>query len=303
MFAFVPETSGLDNSHNEFAIGFNPPKDIIVDDIIPKGNTSYKQSFGSLYKKGNTGFKVQIYKTNTKKVIDDLFDYSGKSTELTQYTQRFHTPDENTQYIVKTSRVTTYRQLLTCYKEAMMTEKIYSTQRNCVNGSDLVCKPIICIPVFKKYWRFVFVSTVASGIPVSKLLGFWGRTIHKVCKETMYADLTQGCDSLWRLGFVHNDLHPDNIIYDVKNRKVTFIDLETAVEVLPKVTAEYIETQNDSTVDCYVTFSVVMLTPALHMLRHSEQWLNEFTQKKKGECRVLHNIDSNFLPTVKEIIE
>jgi len=302
MFAFVPEVSNLDNSHNSFAIGFNPPDNVNVDDIILDGSISYNKQFGNLFKKGNTGFKVKIYKTNQIDIINNLIDYSGKNSELSQYNKQFNPAEEGTQYIVKTSSVKTYRQLLTCYKEAIMTDKIYSTQRNGVNGSTLVCKPIMCIPVFKKYWRFVFVSSIATGVPVSSLLGFWGRTIHKVCKKTMYADLTKGCDSLWRLGFTHNDLHPDNILYDAKNRRVTFIDLETAVEVMPKTTEEYIDKQNDTTVDCYVTFEVVMLQPAMYMLRHSEQWLNEFTEKKKGECRVLHNIDSNFLPSVKEII-
>ena len=301
MFAFVPEVSNIDDKYTELSVGFNPSTSINIDDEIPVGSNNYKGSYGTLFKKGNNGWKVKIFKTKDLSKIRNLINYNVD--DLKEYQKQFNNLEEGKDYIVKVSKVTTYRRLMTCYKEAVMTNKIYNSVRNTVDGSDLVCKPYICTPVYDKCWRFVFVSSVASGESVSTLLTLRRRLFRSVCKETMYHDLTEACDKLWRLGFVHNDLHPDNILYDIKTKKVTFIDLETSVEVMPEVTEKYIEAQTDTKpVDCYVTFNIVMLNPALNMLRHSEKWLNEFSEKKPGESRVLHNVDSTFLYAMRDML-
>lgn len=302
MFAFVPEVSKLDDSHTEFAVGFNPSPLLDIDSKIHPASIKYSGNYGKLFKKGNNGWGVKVYKTKELKTLISLLKYDVN--DLKDYQNHFHNLVEGESYIVKVTKVSTYRKLLTCYKEAIMTTKIHTLQRNNVDGSNLVCKPYLCTPVYDKCWKFVFVSSIAKGKSVSSLLTFSGRLFNSVSNKTMYQDLTEACDKLWRLGFVHNDLHPDNILYDTKTRTVTFIDLETAVEVMPEVTEQYIEQQKDSEpVDCYVTFNIVMLEPALHMLRHSEKWLNEFSEKKPGECRLLYNIDSTFLLTIREIMK
>ena len=300
MVGLVPEISNLDDSHSAYAMGF--VNDVAnVDATLPDGKGHYSHDFGSLFKKCSNIYAVKIYKTQDINTINHLIGYDVPSVTLSQYKHVFAQPKVGAQFIVKVSTVSTYRQLLTCYKEAIMTNKIYSTERNDIKGADLVCTPVMCVPVFKKTWRFVFVSSIAQGVPVSSLLGFWKRTFYGVKKQQMYQDLEKACDSLWRLGFAHNDLHPCNVMYDVQKRKVTFIDLETAVEVLPNVATAYIETMDASDdVSCYVTFNRVMLEPALNMLRLSEKWLHEFTSKPQGECRVLYNIDSEFLLKIRE---
>lgn len=301
MVAFVPEVSNIDDKYIEFSVGFNPSITVNIDEVISTSSTGFDGSYGKLYKKGNNGWKVKIYKTKDLEIIQKLINCNVDG--LQEYKKQFNNLEEGKDYVIKVSKVSTYRQLLTCYKEAIMTNKIYNSKRNNVDGSELVCKPYVCTPVFSKSWRFVFVSSVGMGKSVSSLLTFRRSLFRAVCKETMYNNLTEACDKLWRLGFVHNDLHPDNILYNTKTHKVTFIDLETSVEVMPEVTKRYIETQKDTEpVDCYVTFNIVMLDPALHMLRHSEKWLNEFSEKKPGKSRLLHNIDSTFLSAIRDMI-
>jgi serine/threonine protein kinase len=303
MFGFVPEISCLDEKHTEYAVGFNPSMTYDVDDKIPTSASSFTGKFGTLFKKGNIGFGVEIYKTKNISSIKDLVEFN--TVNLKEYKKVFNLLDEGQEYIVKVSSVSTYRELFTCYKEAVMTNKIYTAQSKNVFGKELVCKPYLCLPLFtKSSWKFVFITNVARGIVLSSALGFFGRTLHRINKQAMYNDLSQACDRLWHLGYTHNDLHPNNIFYDPKSRKVTFIDLETSVEVLPEIKDKYVQKQMETeAVDCFVTFNLVMLEPALHMLRHSEKWLNEFSEKKPGECRVLHNIDSAFLMKVRDILQ
>lgn len=303
MVLFVPETSNVSHSDTHLALGFHLPANLTknVDQTLPKdGVFKFNGSFGKLFKKGNADANVKLYKTKT---LDNLTNYNLPD-EMLQFAYTFNKAEDKTKYIVKVTSVKTYRALLTCFKEAHMTNNIYNTVRDDINGADMVCKPYICLPVFtKNKWKFVFVSSFASGVPVAKLLNPFYRGIHWLCKYEIYSNLSKACDTFWKLGFAHNDLHPNNIIYDLKTKKITFIDLETSVELTSDVIQSYNEDRlMRPNTSCSSAFSYTMQEPALHMLRHSEKWLHQFTTEKKNHVPMLYNNDTEFLELVHKIM-
>lgn len=306
MFTVVPEVSLVSSNDKEatlFAFGFYPDRNVNVDSKLPAAKETFYGTFGKPFTKGNSAAKVQLFfhtTTEHDSLLDDIMKYKLPDT-LLMYQQMFNIPLENDKLVIKVSPIKTYRDMMTCFKEAMMTQRIYSTERNGVRGADLVCKPYICCPMDLRWrgWSFVTVTAFAEGIPCRKLLSLFHRLIHKVSMKELYLDLSTACDKLWKLGFVHNDLHPGNVMYSSKSRQVTFIDLETAVELPSNVIGEYINARDSVAEDCHITFNRIILTPALHLLRHSERWLNEFTIKEVGYCRGIYNVDGSLLEIIK----
>lgn len=303
MVFFVPEIAIVNHTDTHLALGFHLPEDLTknVDQSLPQYKTNnFKGTFGKLFTKGNAAASVKLYKT---KCLDDLTDYTVPG-DLAQFAQTFNKAEENTTFVVKVTPIKTYRALLTCYKEAHMNHNIHNTIRDDINGSDVVCKPYMCIPVLtKKKWMFVFVSGFASGVPVANLLCAWYRCFRSISKKEMYRNISNACDIFWKLGFAHNDLHPHNIMYDLKTKKITFIDLETSVELTSEIIQEYNDDrlQRPNTA-CNEAFRFTMQEPALHMLRHSEKWLHQFTTQKKNHVPMLYNNDTEFLDTLKKMM-
>lgn len=304
---FVPEKSNVSQSNTHFALGFHLPKNLTknVDQRLPtyevKNTYKFKGSFGKFFKKGNADAGVKLYKT---KCLDDFTNYIVP-TDMLDFAYTFNKAEtQPTTYVVKVSPVTTYRGLLTCYKEAHMNNNIHDIVRDECTGSDLVCKPYMCFPVkTKKSWKFIFVSSLAEGVPVAKLFSSWYRCFHSIQKDEMFNNLTNACDKFWKLGFAHNDLHPHNILFNHKTKQFTFIDLETSVQLTDDIVEEYITYRSLNPTVLYNTvFASIMQYPALHMLRHSETWLNQFTTQKKNHVPILYNNDTEFLSKVSEIL-
>lgn len=290
-FAYLPNVSTVSVEDTPLALGFMPPANIPLDDALPSCDTDFSVSFGKIFKKGQAG--VKIYKTKEVEIVNMLAEYA-LIDELGKYRRVFHEVDA-AKMIVKVTPISTWRELLTCFKEAMMTNRIYTTSRNGVNGSDFACKPYICTPVkMSTGWCFVFVSEMAKGVCVKTLMSFFPGKFLGVAKKEWKNVCFMACDKLWTLGFVHNDLHPGNVVYNPKDGSMKFIDLETAVEAPPEVVQQYVKVRSHSSEDCHVTFEKVMLSPAMNMLRHSESWVNEFSHKEGGS-KVLYNTDCHFL--------
>lgn len=291
-FAYLPEFSVVAENDTHLALGFTPPSDIDLDGMLPTTGTSYKGSFGKVLKSGLGG--VKVFTTRDTSIVTDIMNVNVID-EMMAYHHVLGDMDGTSKMIVKVTPVSTWRDLLTCFKEAMMTKRIYSTEKNGVSGSDCVCKPYACTPVkLGEKWHYVFVTELAKGKCVKVLQNFITRKVLKISKKEMMVKLSEACDMLWSLGFAHNDLHPGNIIYNPETKSAKFIDLETAIEVTPDVLDKYVQSRSTSSDDCYVTFQNVMLAPAMNMLRHSEGWVNEFSTNENGS-KVLYNTDCYFL--------
>lgn len=291
----MPEISSITQDKVELALGFIPPQ-TDVDSKLPVCKETFKLCYGKRFAQGNDVAKVKIYKTTNTSTIQKLITQKLPE-ELDMFREVFFAPDFGEDMVIKVTPVNTFCQVMTCFKEAKMNNRIYNTCKNGADGKTLVCKPFMCTPVYQKsQWYFVFVMTKCRGHTVSKLSSVFGRVFHGVNHKKMCIDLTKACENLWKLGFAHNDLHPKNIMYHPKTSSVTFIDLETAVEVEPNVNSLYIQSRlNHKNVPCYITFKNVMLQNALDLLRFSEGYVEEFTTKNEGECRLIYNTDCEFL--------
>jgi serine/threonine protein kinase len=291
---FVPKVSNIKFENVHLAVGFVPEMNTNLDDALPKSNHIYTDGFGKLYSKGNTEAGVKIYKTTDHSIFESLMKVS-LPTELSSF--RFiNTPNTSEKLIVKVTPIFNNRGLMTSHKEVMMNHRIFASSKNGVNGSDYVCEPFLGTPVYTRSgWCFVFVSSYCKGYTVATLLSSFQRLLKGVNYSKMYDDIAHACDAFWTLGFAHNDLHPGNIMYNPKTRFVTFIDLETAVEVEPYVNDAYINCKLAGDVVCHINFEKVMLPNALNLLRYSENWLNQFTTMDHNQpmlfntdCYLLH---------------
>lgn len=291
----VPKLSSITEDNIELALGFIPPS-TDVDVNLPKGEETFMFRFGKPLAKGNDAAKVMVYTSSNASIIYRL-KTQKLPEELSMFKEVFFVPQDGEDLVIKVTPVDTIRKVMTCFKEAKMNHRIFNTCKNGADGKNLVCKPFMCTLVYQKTgWHFVFVTTLCHGQTVSKLSSVFGRLLYGVSKKKMGADLTKACDDLWKLGFAHNDLHPRNIIYNPKTSSVTFIDLETAVEVEPEVNAKYIQSRlYDSDVVCHITFKKVMLSNALDLLRLSEEYVEDFTTQYEGESKLLFNTDCDFL--------
>jgi serine/threonine protein kinase len=305
-FAILPKETTITNENKHLALGYNPPIMENVDSKLPHPTTTckYTGSLGKLYKIGRGG--VKVYKTKGPKVIGEIASYmkSGLKDDFAQYANIFNSIegcDDKEKLIVKITPIRTFRDLMTCYKEAMMTYRVYSTERNGVKGVDLVCKPYICAPFNDgKKWYFVFITTRGLGASLDKRYKMFGLMFTGLTESDVYADLDIACDKLWSLGFVHNDMKPDNVMYDVKTRRVTFIDFETSVEMPEDVTSKYIMKRQSSNVgDASSTFHEVMLSTSMNLLKSSEEYLNSYANKEEYIGDVIYNTDCGFLFQLK----
>jgi serine/threonine protein kinase len=291
----VPEVPQVDHNNVCLAVGFVPHINENLDDPLPFCKCSIMTpNFGKLLTYGNLSAHVKIYKTNCN-IINELQNVNFPNY-MTIFQELFNEFD-GVKLVVKVTPVNTYRILMTCFKEAKMTQRIFQTTRNSINGSCYVCKPYICSPIFlTSGWHFVFVSAYCKGITLSKLINPFNRLLYNVKYSKMKKTIINACDNLWKLGFVHNDLQPSNVIYNPKNNTITFIDLETTIEVETHVNNAYIQQRiKNKNTKCHIIFQKTMLDNALHLLRYSEKWLHEFTTKEHDSVRLLYNIDCNFM--------
>lgn len=296
----MPNVSTIAADKKHLAFGFNPPKVSDINSTLPSPTTEchYSGPLGKYFKAGRGG--VQIYKTKTADVVSSLSAYmNGKlRSDFAEYASGFY-PGEDSKMIVKVTPIKTYRDLMTTYKEAMMTYRVYSTERNGVCGSDLVCKPYICTPFHNgKKWCFVFVTSFGQGSTLEKSYSFFSLLFSGLSKKEIYADLDEACQKMWTLGFVHNDMKPDNVMYDAETRKVTFIDFETAVEMPEDVIDDYIQARKTSSADAYATFEMVMLRTSMNLLRSSEELCNSYAWETDAG-KVIYNTDCGFLWQLK----
>lgn len=220
-------------------------------------------------------------------------------------------------YVIKCIPVSTYRDLGTCLKQAMINHEIYTINtatQITVSSPPIVGRIYKCIPVWdtsQRRWIYVIIMEKVNGHTLEQLNSMWFRLKHWCLKfqpaydkHKLYEGLFQTISTLWWLGYTHNDLHPKNIMVNTETYHVTLIDLETCV-VIPFSEVynhrlhlsqnihpmDSFKTQVKVTIDSYKRY---LKLPAISLLSISKKFIHDFSDKDD----LLYNTDEYILDYV-----
>jgi hypothetical protein len=222
-----------------------------------------------------------------------------------------------TTYIIKCIPVTTFRDLGTCLKEAMINHEIYTI--NTATQITAQSPPIVgriykCAPVWdthKHRWIYIIIMDKVSGYTLEELNSLWFKLKHwslkfkpAYDKHKLYEGLFQTISTLWWLGYVHNDLHPRNIIVNTETYHVTLVDLETCVVVpFGEVYNHRVQLgQNIRPMDSFKkqvkltidSYKQHLKFPAMSLLNISKRFIHDFSDDND----LLYNTDEHVLEFV-----
>lgn len=141
------------------------------------------------------------------------------------------------QYVVKVVQVNCWRDAYTSMKELYMTNAIYNSKYLSCKGSDIVCKPFYgCLFWSGKKWKYLSVYEKANGFTVSQInrQRIFNREYNK---EQVILSVSNALQTLWMLGFAHNNIHDANVVYDFNNRTAKITNFAMAVRLPNHVTA------------------------------------------------------------------
>lgn len=222
-----------------------------------------------------------------------------------------------TTYIMKCIPVTTFRDLGTCLKEAMIHHEIYtinSATQITAQTPPIVCRVYQSAPVWDTSqcrWIYIIIMDKVTGYTLEKLNSIWFKMKNwslnfksAYDKNKLYEGLFQTISTLWWLGYVHNDLHPRNIIVNTETYQVTLVDLETCV-VIPfdEVYNHRLQlSQNIRPIDSFKdqvkvtidSYKQHLKFPAMSLLNISKRFIHDFSDNN----HLLYNTDEHILEFV-----
>lgn len=212
-----------------------------------------KKLFGEKFTSGNEVAKVQIYKCEAGKILDALKSYNieghslideklSEPIGLSELKKEFMSPNRSDTVIVKVSPVYRYETLYRCLREPLMAYNLYTAVGTDEDGKEIKGESICSAPYAyglvwnDSQWKFVFVQQYIKGTILSKpaLLPLFSFSY-----KTYFDQLMNACNTLWCLGYLHNDLKLDNVMQDDKEENVYFIDMELSTKTGDKFIEEY----------------------------------------------------------------
>lgn len=219
--------------------------------------------------------------------------------------------DTQTQFIVKVQPIKTVRKLLTCVKEVNIMHDIYHSKWGHLLGSDIIPQPIGGFPWWNgKKWRYITIMEKVEGVPLSKtttlLYSLWNRKMFN--KHNILNSVVQTITNFWTLGYSHNDLHFDNVIYDIKTNTAKIIDLETAVKIpnnhvekfRKHLATNIIQSMSFNSINNLSCLSNLHKTyyklPSLSLLYKA----SKYCERYEDEDNRIYNVDEYILPILRE---
>lgn len=221
-----------------------------VDAYIGQQITTYQSTTLSPYKQ-NTLIKksnLSLYTTNRGKDLYNHLMNQNLPEDLAPFRRNYvdvnEVPNGET-LVYKVTKCNSMKSLISAFKEAQMHFKLYSSSGydengNEISGADVVVKPYMIAPVYikkgwilseDKTWYMVFIQGLAKGQTLRQAGGWEG--------EVNRSSINRMMNILWSLGFIHGDLHGENIMYDKKTNTSMLIDLESTVQVPNKYRDAY----------------------------------------------------------------
>jgi hypothetical protein len=233
----------IENDQYYCAYGFNCfVKDTNFIDIpLPQPFESFDGSckwnvfkFRRSFKKGNNGTMVYRYTSkDLKRLLSVCQDqlYSKKVYKITGYidfhfSTIFNKIECGKQYAVKVIPSPTYRDMVACMKEAVMNNELYITY-NKFGFNNIICKPYFCNPFWNgKKWLFLIITELAEGNVLNSLRSLF---YSQGQKEKIQKLIDIEISKLWWLGYSHNNLNKDHIIYNKKTDSLKLVGLSQSI--------------------------------------------------------------------------
>lgn len=222
----------------------------------------------------------------------------------------FNNKDTNiSEYIVKVVHVESWKDAYTAMKELHMTNAIHKSVYQACKGSDIVCKPFYgCLFWSGKKWKYLSVYEKANGVTLSQLSKqrFLRR---EFSKDQIVLSVSNSVQTMWMLGYAHNDLYDANVIYDFDTKTTKIIDFEMAVR-LPESTISkmrsYLYKNKGNTVKINKAYCDSIATT---FDEHAKEMSVSILSLAKHVCYVntdddgfIYNTDENLLPILYETL-
>lgn len=214
------------------------------------------------------------------------------------FTKYFNQTPVFAEYIVKYTPVTSYQQVLAAMKEGLLMNEIDTLTCTLKQPRRLVCKPLFAgLCRFGNSWQYALVMEKPVGQPLSgilltqklsKMFSKWTSVspckVHALDKTVHSLRTTLYC--LWWLGYSHNDLCPENVLYDEVTNTATLMNLEFCVAIPLHVVMEFRQAlgqrhQWKPSTDENDIYRCIIQRSALSILKIGEQYLDTTTRKNK----------------------
>lgn len=247
---------------------------------------------------------VKIYETNKINNIIGLWNklYINKEAYESIFDEAFHQSFASLSrisnaFVIKKIPCHNIRCMYAGLKEATMMHKIDT--KSLVEGFKIVPKIYFACPLYSNAkWYYIIVMEKINGIvlktlrkPFNKFLKYIPYNKKKILEASKTA-LSQ----LWSLGFSHNDLHDENIVYDKEYDRVIFLDGETVVEHTHEDIIKYKELSSKhymvhAYVNAYKDSSISLLYIA-----------SFYTLSYSDKDNLIYNTDDWLLPMIEELM-
>lgn len=219
----------------------------------------------------------------------------------------------NGKYIVKVQRASTLRLMMTGLKEVHATNEVYKTSWATFNGEEIVPEVVMGCPLWNgRRWVYVVIMEKVSGVPLSKVCSLPYRVWNgrKYNKKRILDTVTKMVSAFWALGYAHNDLHWDNIMYDIKTDTAKIIDLECCVrlpddsvtnlreDLALMIMQSILNGDEENNDQLSYLFSKHYKPSALSLLYVATQYCERYADAEN----IIYNTDEHLLPMLSDLL-
>jgi serine/threonine protein kinase len=295
-----------DTEMKKFAIPFDIPKNIDVDAPLTAPKT--RSALTASYKVKNCKkLKKNIFIIKSEDIYNFIEDtthhYNRIKNDILDtpcFFRAFSNGITTQKYIVKVVNVCSYRFMLTSLKEAIFQNKVYNSTYKQYRGRDIVPRTLMCSPVWTgKKWQFIIVSEFVEGVSLHTMRGVINKIINPYHRSDVIRQIRKSVETLWMLGYSHNDLSDYNVVYDKVKNTARIIDFESCVALPDDLVVKFRKAMTNNVgnnpADLYIMHYKY---PALSILTLSEAELCTFVASN----RIIQNTDDFFLNYSKVVL-
>lgn len=203
--------------------------------------------------------------------------------------------------LLKIVDTATYRFMYTGLKEILFQDRVYKSSWGDCKGKDIAAKPLLACPIWTgKRWQYLMASEYISGTTVCSMRSYLP-IFRRYDKKVLISSLEKAVQTLWMLGFSHNDLTDKNVLFDKKTNRAWLIDFESCTSLPDDIIGNFRHAAIHSkshNLPIEALYVAHYKYPALSILSISEITCCRFVE----EDRIITNTDDFFLEHARQIL-